>query len=63
MNVEENTAFYLNQHGDPETGKRLSREEIADRVMHALELVGLQETQKKMLAEMLAKVTGKFGVI
>ncbi|MGC1878431.1 MAG: ATP-binding cassette domain-containing protein [Rhabdochlamydiaceae bacterium] len=52
MNVEENTAFYLNQHGDPETGKRLSREEIADRVMHALELVGLQETQKKMPSEL-----------
>src|SRR5277367_3359326 len=32
MNVEENTAFYLTQHGDPETGKKLSKEEIADRV-------------------------------
>jgi phospholipid/cholesterol/gamma-HCH transport system ATP-binding protein len=52
MNVEENTAFYLNQHGDPETGKKLSKEEIADRVNHALELVGLQDTQKKMPSEL-----------
>jgi phospholipid/cholesterol/gamma-HCH transport system ATP-binding protein len=52
MNVEENTAFYLDQHGDPETGKRLSRKEIEERVNHALELVGLQETQKKMPSEL-----------
>ena len=52
MNVEENTAFYLDQHGDPETGKDLSKQEIADRVNHALELVGLQGTQKKMPSEL-----------
>ena len=52
MNVEENTAFYLDQHGDPETGKKLSKAEIADRVNHALEVVGLQETQKKMPSEL-----------
>jgi phospholipid/cholesterol/gamma-HCH transport system ATP-binding protein len=52
MDVEENTAFYLNQHGDPETGKKLSEKEIEERVGHALELVGLQETQKKMPSEL-----------
>lgn len=52
MNVEENTAFYLTQHGDPETGKKLSKEEIEKRVNHALELVGMQDTQKKMPSEL-----------
>jgi phospholipid/cholesterol/gamma-HCH transport system ATP-binding protein len=52
MNVEENTAFYLTQHGDPETGEKLSRKEMASRVEHALELVGLQDTQKKMPSEL-----------
>jgi phospholipid/cholesterol/gamma-HCH transport system ATP-binding protein len=52
MDVEENTAFYLTQHGDPETGKKLSKEEIADRVSHALELVGMQGTQAKMPSEL-----------
>jgi phospholipid/cholesterol/gamma-HCH transport system ATP-binding protein len=46
MNVEDNVAFYLRQH------KELTRAEIADRVSHALELVGLQETQKKMPSEL-----------
>ena len=41
MSVEENTAFYLREHGDPKTGKKYSPAEIADRVSHALELVGL----------------------
>src|SRR5690242_9584385 len=27
MNVEENVAFYLKQHGDPATGKKLSYQE------------------------------------
>ncbi len=52
MNVEENTAFYLKQHGDPQTHQKYSKAEIADRVSHALELVGLQGTQKKMPSEL-----------
>ena len=28
MTVEENVGFYLKQHGDPQTGKKLSQEEI-----------------------------------
>jgi phospholipid/cholesterol/gamma-HCH transport system ATP-binding protein len=52
MDVEENTGFYLIQHGDPETGKKLSKQEISDRVGHALELVGLQGTQNKMPSEL-----------
>lgn len=52
MNVEENVAFYLKQHGDPVTGKKLSRQEIQELVTHALEMVGLQGTEKKMPSEL-----------
>src|SRR2546425_1248869 len=47
MNVEENTGFYLKQHGDPRTGKKFSKEELRERVKHALEIVGLQGAEKK----------------
>lgn len=52
MSVEDNVAFYLRAHGDPHTGKKLSPEEMHDRVNHALELVGLVGTQKKMPSEL-----------
>jgi phospholipid/cholesterol/gamma-HCH transport system ATP-binding protein len=52
MNVEENVAFYLKQHGDPNTGHKYSRSEITDQVSHALEVVGLQGTQKKLPSEL-----------
>ena len=49
MNVEDNTAFYLNQHGDPKTGKGYPKKEIADLVAHALEMVVLRGHKKKCL--------------
>ena len=52
MNVEDNVSFYLRQHGNPETRHRYSKAEITDRVSHALELVGLQGTQKKLPSEL-----------
>lgn len=52
MNVEENTGFFLNQHGDTATGAKLSEQEIKDRVSHALEMVGLAGTQQKMPSEL-----------
>jgi phospholipid/cholesterol/gamma-HCH transport system ATP-binding protein len=52
MNVEENTAFYLNQHGKPETNERYTKKEIAEKVAEALEMVGLSGTQKKMPSEL-----------
>jgi phospholipid/cholesterol/gamma-HCH transport system ATP-binding protein len=52
MNVEENVGFYLTQHGDPANNHRYTHAEIADRVHHALEVVGLQGTQKKMPSEL-----------
>jgi len=52
MNVEDNAAFYLHQHGDPRTGKHYSKKEIADKVTEALEMVGLGGTHKKMPSEL-----------
>lgn len=52
MTIEENTAFYLRQHGDRKTGKRFSEKEIIDRVAEALEMVGLAGTQQKMPSEL-----------
>jgi len=47
MNVEQNTAFYLNQHFP-----NLSESDVRDRVAHALKMVGLDNTQKKMPSEL-----------
>lgn len=52
MSVEENASFYLKEHGDPMNKKKYSPSEIADRVSHALDLVGLSGTQKKMPSEL-----------
>ena len=52
MNIEENTGFFLSQHGDPKTGKRYKKAEIKDRVAHALEMVGLEGIQKKMPSDL-----------
>jgi phospholipid/cholesterol/gamma-HCH transport system ATP-binding protein len=52
MNVEENVAFYLQQHGNLVNGRKYSSKEIVDQVSHALEVVGMQGTQKKMPSEL-----------
>ncbi len=52
MNVEENIGFYLKQNGDPRTGKKITKEEIEARVKQALEMVGLEGTEKKMPSEL-----------
>lgn len=52
MNIEENTGFYLKQHGDPQTGKRYPKAEIKDRVAHALEMVNLEGIQNKMPSDL-----------
>lgn len=52
MNIEENTAFYLKQHGNLQTGGRYSKEEIDQLVAQALETVGLGGEQKKMPSDL-----------
>jgi phospholipid/cholesterol/gamma-HCH transport system ATP-binding protein len=62
MNIEQNTAFYLTQHGDWKTGKFYTKQEIGDRVDHALEMVGLQGTQKKMPSELSGGMKKRAGL-
>ena len=52
MNVEANTGFFLEQHGDIASGKKLTEQEIRERVTQALEMVGLAGTQQKMPSEL-----------
>jgi phospholipid/cholesterol/gamma-HCH transport system ATP-binding protein len=52
MNIEENTSFYLDQHGDLETNAPFSKEEIEKRVKEALAMVGLEGTEKKMPSDL-----------
>jgi phospholipid/cholesterol/gamma-HCH transport system ATP-binding protein len=52
MNVEQNVAFYLTQHGNKETGLPFSKDEIRERVEEALQMVGLPDTNKKMPSEL-----------
>lgn len=52
MNIEENTAFYLNQHGDSTTGTPFPKEIIQKKVKEALAMVGLEGTEKKMPSDL-----------
>lgn len=52
MTVGENIAFYLRQHGDPETREPIANEIIEERVEEALERVGLQGIKSKMPSEL-----------
>jgi len=52
MNIEENTSFYLKQHGDPKTGKQFPPAEIEQKVAEALSMVGLEGIQKKMPSDL-----------
>jgi phospholipid/cholesterol/gamma-HCH transport system ATP-binding protein len=51
MNIEDNTSFYLTQHGDA-TGKALKKEVIEQKVKEALFMVGLEGTEKKMPSDL-----------
>jgi phospholipid/cholesterol/gamma-HCH transport system ATP-binding protein len=48
MTIGENTAFYLTQHGDLETGQPIPEEEIRKRVSEALGMVGLVGVEDEM---------------
>jgi len=62
MNIEENTAFYLKQHGDAKTGKALSPAEISQKVKHALAMVGLEGTEKKMPSDLSGGMRKRAGL-
>jgi len=52
MDIGENTAFYLKQHGDPKTGRSLPSSLIDQQVAEALTLVGLQGIERKMPSDL-----------
>ncbi len=52
MTVGENTAFFLTQHPDIDTNKWVTGKKLNERVEHALEIVGLPGTAKKMTYEL-----------
>ncbi|MBI5274260.1 MAG: ATP-binding cassette domain-containing protein [Chlamydiales bacterium] len=62
MNIEENVAFYLKQHGNVQTGKRYTKAEIKERVEHALELVGLSGEEKKMPSDLSGGMKKRAGL-
>lgn len=47
MNIGENVAFFLRQHGNLLTGKKYSEEEIKQKVLDALSLVDLEGVEEK----------------
>ncbi len=62
MNIEENTAFYLKQHGDPVTGKPFPREDIEQKVKEALAMVGLEGTENKMPSDLSGGMRKRAGL-
>lgn len=62
MNIEENTAFYLKQHGDPLTGEPFSPEVVQEKVKEALAMVGLEGTEKKMPSDLSGGMRKRAGL-
>ena len=52
----------MNEHGDVKNNKPFTDEEIRERVTHALELVGLSGTEKKMPAELSGGMRKRAGL-
>jgi len=62
MTIEENTAFYLRQHGNPHTSKPFTDIEIHEQVNEALKKVGLDGTQKKMPSDLSGGMRKRAGL-
>ena len=62
MPVWQNTSYYLAEHGDPETGKTLSRAERRERAKEALASVGLEGTEDKMPSELSGGMRKRAGL-
>ena len=52
MNIEENTAFYLKQHGDMQTNRPFPPHVVHQKVHEALSMVGLEGIEKKMPSDL-----------
>ncbi len=62
MTIEENTAFYLKQHGDPVTGRPFSDDIIAQKVKEALAMVGLEGTENKLPSDLSGGMRKRAGL-
>lgn len=62
MTIGENTAFYLEQHGDPLTGKPFPAEVIRHKVQEALSMVGLEGIEKKMPSDLSGGMRKRAGL-
>lgn len=62
MDIAQNTAFYLNQHGDPLTGKKFAPETIQKKVKEALAMVGLEGTENKMPSDLSGGMRKRAGL-
>lgn len=62
LNIRDNTAFYLAQHGNRATGKRYSDQELDELVAGALEMVGLKGTEQKMPSELSGGMKKRAGL-
>ncbi len=62
MTIGENTAFYLQQHGDPATGKEFPPEVIEQKVRDALAMVGLEGIENKMPSDLSGGMRKRAGL-
>lgn len=62
MNIAENTAFYLKQHGDPLTKKPFPPEVIDRKVKEALAMVGLDGNEYKMPSDLSGGMRKRAGL-
>jgi len=62
MNIFDNIAFYLSEHGNLETGQPYSKEEIEQRVCSALAEVGLSGVEKKMPSDLSGGMRKRAGL-
>lgn len=62
MNIEDNAAFFLRQHGNLETGEKYSKSEVQDRVDEALRMVDLEGVQKKMPSDLSGGMKKRAGL-
>lgn len=62
LNIFENTAFYLRQHGDPKTGKAFDETTIRQKVKEALDMVDLNSVEKKMPSDLSGGMRKRAGL-
>lgn len=62
MTIEENTGFYLKQHGNLKTGQKYTKGELKDLVEEALHMVGLEGTEKMMPSDLSGGMRKRAGL-